>query len=64
MQLRLRSNLHLCDLTDLHNNGWAKAENMILILPTRPRGPERESDLPKTTWLFRGPAFLKGTYEI
>lgn len=36
--LRLRSNLYPRDLTDLHNQGWAKAENMILILPVWQRG--------------------------
>lgn len=39
MQLRLRSKLHSCDLTDLHNHGWATAENGILIGPVRQLGP-------------------------
>lgn len=38
MQLRLRGKLHSCDLTDL-NQGWAKAENGILILPVRQLRP-------------------------
>lgn len=42
MCLGPRSKLHPCDLTALHNQGCAKAENMILILPMRHEGPSEE----------------------
>lgn len=48
---------------DRHSQGWAKAENVITILPMRQWGPERDRDLPKIIQLFRGPDFEKGTTE-